>query len=79
MQWHELYPKDRQPDEQAMAEFIKSPLWEELNEYLLTSCKSSTRVDYSPAAAHRAGTRSTAKAAGRYAPSTRARATSYAW
>lgn len=47
MEWHELYPKDNMPDEKAMADYIASPLWEELNSWLSAAYKTQERIEYS--------------------------------
>lgn len=37
MQWSELFPKDTQPSESQIREFVDTPLWDELLQYMLTT------------------------------------------
>jgi len=49
MEWHELYPGDKQPTMEEMAAYIGTAgtLWEELHEYIATTYKAKPKYQYS--------------------------------
>lgn len=47
MEWSKLYGPDNQPSETDIAEYVKSPLWEELNGFLRGSYETEPVLSYS--------------------------------
>jgi AraC family transcriptional regulator len=47
MTWNELFDKEHEPSEKQIAEFIATPLWGDLAEYLQQACKAKPKSSYS--------------------------------
>ena len=47
MEWHTLYSKEMQPTQEQIAQYVESPLWQELNSHLSQTYKIAPKMDYS--------------------------------
>ena len=47
MQWYEMYNREHEPSEAQVQEYIKSPLFDELNSYLKETYKIKPKLSYS--------------------------------
>lgn len=47
MQWHELYDQDNEPTDSTIAEYVHSPLWDDVIGYAITTHKAKLKLDYS--------------------------------
>ncbi|MCL2696988.1 MAG: DUF3788 domain-containing protein [Oscillospiraceae bacterium] len=47
MQWYELFDKEREPSENQVNEYVDSPLWGKLNDYLKQTYNIKPKLAYS--------------------------------
>jgi AraC family transcriptional regulator len=47
VQWSELYGKDKEPTDEQIQEFVVTPLWRELAEYLQRTYNVKPKIEYS--------------------------------
>ncbi|MCL2569073.1 MAG: DUF3788 domain-containing protein [Oscillospiraceae bacterium] len=47
MHWNELFSKEQEPSEDQIKEFVRTPLWDDLDQYLKQTCKVKPKVAHS--------------------------------
>jgi hypothetical protein len=50
MQWSEMFGKEHEPSEEQIAEYINSPLWGGLTDYMQQNYKAKPKIEYSACA-----------------------------
>ena len=46
-EWNKAFPDDRQPDDNQIADFIRTPLWSSINDYLCRAYMTGPKYSYS--------------------------------
>lgn len=47
MEWYELFPKEQEPSNEQVKEYVESPLWEELSQHLAERYGVQPQLSYS--------------------------------